>query len=717
MKTRRSAPLAHPWGGIAPLPLLLALLLPPSGADPGEGEDGAAPKRRPNILFILTDDHSTAAIGAYGSTLVPTPHLDRLAAEGVRFDRLYCTNPICAPSRASILTGLSSVHNGVIDNVERFDPNLPTFPKVFRANGYRTGLFGKWHLKSTPTGFDRFAVLPGQGHYYNPDLLFSDPEGGPPERRRIEGHSTERITDLALEWLFPEDAAAAERPAASEPFLLLLQYKAPHRNWMPAPAQLGLLRDPPLPLPETLHDTHPTRSAASREQEMSIAEHMHLFYDLKWRGGPQEDGLGKAMNGLLERMSPAQRALWDAAYAAEDAAFGAASLEGKALVEWKARRYLGDYLRCIAGVDDQIGRVLAALEDRGILDDTIVIYTSDQGFFLGEHGWYDKRFLYEESARMPFIVRHPATIEAGRVDRSLRQNFDIAPTLLEAAQLPPLAGIDGRSFWGAVAGRPEEEPPSEVYGHYFEYPGVHAVKRHVGIRTERWKLIHFYHDIDAWELYDLQSDPDERVNRIGDPTLAGVRRELEARLDDLRERYEDDPGAIDDALAPRKVAHDGRGLAVSFDPAPRRDHGGDPAVMLTDGVARSGSRFAPRTREGWLGFREGPLTLELALDKPRSLSSVALHLLDEPASWIHLPRAIELWTAGESGEFTRKGVVAPPRGDGGGSARWVELGGVETEVSRIRVRIEPLVTIPPGSPGAGKPPWLFIDEVALRFAE
>ncbi|TFG52655.1 MAG: DUF4976 domain-containing protein [Candidatus Aminicenantes bacterium] len=469
--------------------------------------------RRPNILFIMSDDHASQAVGCYGGRLNRTPGIDRIAREGVRFDNCFCTNGICAPSRAVILTGKHSHLNGVRDNAVAFDGSQSTFPKLLRAAGYETALLGKWHLKSDPTGFDYWNILPGQGDYYNPDLI----EMG--AKKRVAGYVTDILTDIAVDFL-------EARRTESQPFLLMLQHKAPHRNWQPAARHMAMYDTTEFPEPPTLFDDYETRSRAAFEQEMTIREHMTLDSDLKLGPPP-------------ERLDETQRAAWEKAFGPKRDAFHKAAFSGQALVRWKFRRYLQDYLGCIAAVDESVGRVLDVLDRTGLAENTLVVYTSDQGFFLGEHGWFDKRFMYEEALRMPLLMRFPGRLEPGSANGDMVSNLDFAPTFLDVAGQGKPAPMQGRSFLPLLLGRRIAGWPESVYFHYYEFPAVHMVKRHYGVRTKQHKLIHFYHDIDAWELYDLERDPNELRNVYGDPAYATVRRRLEAELSRLQGFYRD----------------------------------------------------------------------------------------------------------------------------------------------------------------------------------
>jgi len=469
--------------------------------------------RPPNIVFIMADDHAAQAIGCYGSRLNQTPHIDRLAREGVRFDNCFCTNGICAPSRAGILTGKYSHLNGVRDNSVAFDGTQETFSKVLQAAGYETALLGKWHLKSDPTGFNYWNILPGQGEYYNPELI----EMGRLERR--SGYVTDILTDLAVGFL-------EARKDSPRPFLLMLHHKAPHRNWQPAERHMALYDKVQFPEPPTLFDDYATRSRAAAEQEMTIRDDMTLESDLKL--GPAPDGLNDA-----------QKKAWEAAFGPKREAFQKAGLSGNALVRWKYQRYLQDYLGCVAAVDESMGRVIDALDRSGLAGNTLVVYTSDQGFFLGEHGWFDKRFMYEEALRMPLVMRLPGRIPPGSVNKDMVTNLDLGPTFLDCAGLQMPASMQGKSFLPLLLGRTVGGWSKSIYYHYYEYPADHMVKRHYGVRTGRYKLIHFYHDIDAWELYDLEKDPRELLNIYDDPAYAGVRRELEEELARLQKKYGD----------------------------------------------------------------------------------------------------------------------------------------------------------------------------------
>lgn len=510
---------------------------------------------RPNIVLVLSDDHACQAIGAYGAPFGATPVLDRFAQSGVTFTRAYCGNAICGPSRASILTGLHSHANGFTRNGNVFDAAQPTFPALLQASGYQTALFGKWHLEATPVGFDTWQVLPDQGQYHNPDFLTAN------GRVRHAGHATDVVTALSLQWLEQRDP---ERP-----FLLLCQHKAPHRNWLPAPSELGLFRDRDLPLPATLFDDHRGRIAARAHTEMEIARHLTRHYDLMVPPTASErDALGdldRSYLALRARMSDEQRAQWDAAYGDEDAAFVRANLQGEARVKWYAQRYLKNYLRTAAGVDRSVGELLAWLDAHpDVKANTLFVYASDQGFFLGEHGLYDKRWMDEETARLPLLMAWPGRLAGGQRSDALVQNIDLAPTVLELAGVPPPRPLHGTSLVPLLAGKATSVRDA-IYYHYYESLATHAVPAMYGVRTERHKLVRYYEPhVDAWELFDLQLDPDELQNVADDPQYAEVRAELTTRLRLLRQQYGDDTGELGDGAFPlvagvARIVRDGDG--------------------------------------------------------------------------------------------------------------------------------------------------------------
>ncbi|HIF30167.1 MAG TPA: DUF4976 domain-containing protein [Planctomycetaceae bacterium] len=478
-------------------------------------QDGYGKETRPNILFIMSDDHGYQALGCYGSKVNKTPNLDRIAKGGMRFDRCFVTNSICGPCRAVILTGKYSHLNGFTRNGNTFDGGQQTVSKLLQAAGYQTAVVGKWHLRSDPTGFDYWHILQGQGPYYNPPM--KTPEG----IVRHTGYTTDIITDLALDWL-------KNKRNAEKPFYLVYQHKAPHRNWQPGPKYLTKYDGETIAEPATLFDDYEGRGTPAKTQQMTIERHLNPN-DLKL---------------VPPKLTPEQRELWDAAYEPKNKAFLESQLEGKDLVRWKYQRYVKDYLRCIDSVDANVGRVLDYLDESGLSENTVVFYTSDQGWYLGEHGWFDKRWMYEESFRTPLMVRWPGVTEPGSVTTDMAMNLDFAETFLEIAGQPIPPDMQGKSLIPVLQQKTPSTWRDSVYYHYYEYPGAHSVRRHLGVRTDRYKLIHFY-NLDEWELYDLKKDPNEMKSVYSDPAHADVLKMMKVRLTKIRKKYKDDGPIVD----------------------------------------------------------------------------------------------------------------------------------------------------------------------------
>ena len=496
-----------------------------------------AEKARPNILFIMTDDHAAHAISAYGSRINKTPQLDRLAREGMRFDRCFAVNSICTPSRATILTGKYSHKNGVpVFNV--FDGSQPHVARYLQQAGYHTAVVGKWHLGSEPTGFDHYSVLPGQGLYHNP--VFLDRSG----KRKIEGYATDIITDMAIDVL-------KTRPK-EKPFFLCLHHKAPHREWSPSAKHAKLYEDIDIPEPPTLRDDYATRTDAARETTMTIARHL-TNRDLKLM--PPEDLKGPARQKWLNDVSMELTV---------EVKGKPTTLTGDALLKWKYQRYIKDYLRCVASGDDNNGRVLDFLDANGLRENTLVIYTSDQGFFLGDHGWYDKRFMYEESLKMPFIARWPGVVRPGQTQDAIVINTDFAPTFMEMAGLKVPADMQGRSLLPLFRGRTPRAWRESMYYRYYHDPGHHNTRAHYGVRTETHKLIHFWKK-DQWECYDLRRGPEELQNIYNDPKAAKIVARLKREMYRLKRELEDNeefadkqpPGGVDGQMFRKPGEKDG----------------------------------------------------------------------------------------------------------------------------------------------------------------
>lgn len=508
--------------------------------------------KQPNIIVMMTDDHTIQAMSCYGSLLVETPNLDRLAKEGMLFENCYVPNAISGPSRACILTGKYSHVNGFTDNSRTFDGEQQTFPKLLHEAGYQTAMIGKWHLNSVPQGFDYWSILEGQGEYYAPLLV----ENG--DTITVPGYVTDIITDKAISFLDKRDKA--------RPFAMLYYHKAPHRNWMPAQRHLGVNDDRVFPEPYNLLDDYSGRGSAAREQAMEIGrdmwpewdlklmspEQLAQSYELEKSGNANKDDVSRANDwrssvmqyqAAYNRMSADERAAWDRAYAPRIAEWQRIkdSLSQDELVRWKYQQYMKDYCAVVKALDENVGRLLAYLEQQGELDNTIIVYTSDQGFFLGEHGWFDKRFMYEECQRTPLLVRYPKAVKAGTRSQALAMNLDLAPTFVDMAGLTVPADMQGRSLRPVLAsdGAAPADWRTGVYYHYYEYPSWHSVKRHYGIRTADYKLIHFYNDVDEWELYDLKKDPHEMQNVYNDPGYAAVRGDMHTRLEALQQECGD----------------------------------------------------------------------------------------------------------------------------------------------------------------------------------
>lgn len=489
-----------------------------------------AKKEKPNIIFIMSDDHGYQAISAYNDrfkNIAPTPNIDRLAKEGMRFDRCLVTNSLCGPARAVILTGKYSHLNGFLGNSgEKFDGSQQTFPKLLQQDGYRTAIIGKWHLGSIPTGFNNWEILNDQGQYYNPEFI--NQRGLHQEK----GYVTDLITDKALAWL-------KEERGTGKPFMLMVHHKAPHREWEPALKYLSYYKGVVFPEPSNLFDNYSGRGVAAHEQKMTIGQDMLMEADLKmWNNKSDQNYLR-----TRGRMDSAQGTEWDKFYDPIKTLLDSLNPHGQELVRWKYQRYIYDYLTCIKSVDESVGRILDYLKETGQDKNTIVIYTSDQGFYLGEHGWFDKRFMYEQSYRTPLLIRWPGVVAPGSIDKDIVSNLDFAETFLDAAGITVPGDMQGKSLVPLLKGQKPADWRTEHYYHYYEYPAVHSVKRHYGISTDRYILIHFYYDNDEWELYDLQKDPDEMKNIYADPAYKQVREDLRVRLKEIRSKYKENDDA------------------------------------------------------------------------------------------------------------------------------------------------------------------------------
>jgi len=504
-----------PLGGVGLIPLM-----------------AGTPAEKPlNIVYIMSDDHTQQVISCYDQRFgITTPNIDRIAREGIRFTNSFVANSISGPSRACMLTGKHSHTNGFRNNSDRFDGSQQTMPKLLQSAGYQTALIGKWHLSSNPTGFDYWEILPGQGDYYSPVMYTKD------EKKMYPGqYVSDLITDKSINWL--------EHRQKDKPFCLFVHHKAVHRNFMAKTTDLRAFEKKTCPYPDNLFDDYKGRQAAA-EQEMSLAKDYDFVYDLKMNLTPDtKSPLGGMLissdsTGTYGRMNAGEKAAWNEVYDSIKTDFLSRNLKGEELVKWKYQRYIKDYLKTVKAMDDNIGRLLDYLEANNLLENTLIVYTSDQGFYLGEHGWFDKRFMYEESFRTPLVIRYPREIKQGTVITQMVQNLDFAPTFLNYAGVKAQKEMQGESFRKVLSGESMKWRDA-IYYHYYEYPGVHAVKRHYGVRTERYKLIHFYYDVDEWELYDLEKDPHEMKSVYNDPAYAEIQANLLKKLKALRVKYKD----------------------------------------------------------------------------------------------------------------------------------------------------------------------------------
>ena len=496
-------------------------------------------EKLPNIIFIMSDDHAYQAISAYGSKLIQTPNIDRLAKEGMLFTNSCVTNSICAPSRATILTGTHTHINGKIDNFFPFDTTQITFPQLFQKNGYKTSMFGKLHFGNNPKGVDEFKILPGQGNYINPDFIVNSGD-----TIQTKGYVTDIITDFTIDWL--------KREAMDDsPFMMMYLHKAPHRPWWPRPDKFAEFSKKHFPEPATLFDDYKDRGTAAKTAEMNLLYDMMYSHDSKIRpenivkmgkkASPSVREYENGYYGPYGRATEEQKLLYEPTLNRINNFFveNWPKMTDEEKMKWKYQRYMQDYLACISSVDDNVGRVLDYLDKSGLAENTIVIYTSDQGFFLGEHGWFDKRFIYNESFKTPLIVRWPKKIKSGSVKTEMVQNLDFAQTMLEAAQIEAPDHMQGESLMPLLTDNKNHWSRDAVYYHYYEYPAVHMVKRHYGVVTQKFKLAHFYYDVDEWELYDRINDPNELNNVINMPKYQKTVARLKDKLWELRKQYKD----------------------------------------------------------------------------------------------------------------------------------------------------------------------------------
>ncbi|UZR96994.1 sulfatase family protein [Chondrinema litorale] len=513
-------------------PLLLSILLFFCTTDKKVVEKDS----RPNIIFMMADDHAYQAISAYSDKLIQTPNIDRIAKEGMLFTNASVTNSICAPSRATILTGKHTHIHGKIDNLFPFDTTQVTFPQLLQKAGYQTAMFGKLHFGNNPKGIDEFKILPGQGLYYNPKFITNTGD------TTIIGYVTDIITDLTIDWL-------DNRRDKEKPFTLFYLHKAPHREWFPAERHYKEYINKTFPEPPTLFDDFATRGTAAKEAEMNILKHMNWASDskldpevVKAVGIEETSEWGtRAYNLRMEHFTDAQKASWDSVYGPMNEEFKQhyPNMSEQDKMRWRYQRYMQDYLACIAAVDENVGKMLDYLEANGLKENTLIVYTSDQGFYLGEHGWFDKRFIYDESFKTPLLMSWPGVIKPGSTSDEMVQNLDFAQTFLAVAGVQAPNDMQGESLMPILKGDTAQWNRDAVYYHYYEYPAEHAVKRHYGIVNKDYKLVHFYYDVDEWEMYDRKKDPQELNNVINDPAYAEIVKDLKQKLAELRVKYKD----------------------------------------------------------------------------------------------------------------------------------------------------------------------------------
>lgn len=508
-----------------------------TGCQVQKDSNGNDSKKRPNIVFIMSDDHAYQAISAYSDHLIKTPNIDRIAKEGMLFSNASVTNSICAPSRATILTGKHTHINGKVDNHNLFDTTQVTFPQLFKKAGYQTAMFGKLHFGNNPKGIDEFMILPGQGHYINPDFITKHGD------TTITGYVTDIITDMSIDWL-------DKKRDTEKPFLLMYLHKAPHRPWWPRADKFKEYTKKTFPLPETLFDDYSNRGTAAKTAEMNLLLDMEYEHDSKiFPETLAEMGhvepVVKPLQGSIyidyDRLNDEQQSQYRPILDSinQDFKTNWPSMNDREKMIWKYQRYMQDYLGSISSVDDNVGRLLDYLDDNGLSDNTIVVYTSDQGFYLGEHGWFDKRFIYDESFKTPLLIRWPNAIKPGTTEDEMVQNLDFAQTFLEAAGIKAPEDMQGESLMPLLKGDNDRWDRKAVYYHYYEYPSVHMVKRHYGIVTKEYKLAHFYYDVDEWELYDRKNDQKEMKNVYNDPEYAEIVVKLKIELEALRVKYKD----------------------------------------------------------------------------------------------------------------------------------------------------------------------------------
>jgi len=662
---------------------------------------GQNPDKPLNIIFIMSDDHASRAISCYGSGLNSTPNIDKLASDGIRFTKACVTNSISGPSRACLLTGKYSHVNGFMTNDNTFDGSQQTFPKLLQKAGYATAVIGKWHLVSNPTGFDYWDVLPGQGDYYNPVFI----ENG--QRKTEKGYVTEIITQKSIQWLNTQKESG-------KPFCLLMHHKAPHRNWLPSPKHVNDFKGVNFPVPTTFYDDYSGRENTAGAQHMRITRDMIDGYDLKLNViGHPDSIVNKGQDSWQSRMDSTQWSTWVDAYAPLNDAFYSQNLSGKALAEWKYQRYMHDYLATVQSVDESVGELIRWLKANGLYENTLIVYTSDQGFYTGEHGWFDKRFMYEESLLTPLIIHNPAESKHNAVCNSLVQNIDFAPTLLDMAGVPIPSDMQGISL-KPLLHDPTAKVRDAVYYQYFEFPAEHSVKRHYGIRTERYKLIHFYYDEDSWEFYDLTKDPDEMHNLIHDKRSQNTIKSLRKQLLDLRKKYKVPELQEELQMGFLHVTNKAKDMDVQFTFPPSIKYSGGKNV-LTNGIIRTMNAWHPGDLSEWQGIEGNNMEVVVKMRKTIKADSISVNCLDHESAWILLPAEVIIEVSSDGNNY-QKLAVSSSLFSVYSNRRIVHYSAKTGNDSfqYVRIRLLNRGFLPDTHPAKGKPAWVFADEIIVN---
>lgn len=648
---------------------------------------------QPNIIFIFSDDHTTQAISAYNGNLNRTPNIDRIAQNGVKFSNAFCTNAVSGPSRACVLTGKLTHLNGMISNDVSFDSSQVTLPKLLKQKGYQTAVFGKWHLKSLPSGFDYYKVLPGQGEYFNPDFIVNG------NKKCDSGYVTDIITNDAIQFIKQSNGA--------KPFFVMIQHKAPHRPWLPAINKTGYYDSVSFPEPPNLFENLTNRGSASQLQRMQINRDLLPEPDLKMDGPPINQ-----IHQDYNRLDDSTISILKEIYKKRNSNFPL-NASDTFLTRWKYNRFISDYLSCVASVDESVGQILDEVHALGIDSNTIIIYSSDQGFFLGEHGWFDKRFMYEESLRMPLLIQYPGKLPANYVSNQLVMNIDFAPSMLEWAHAPIPPSMQGKSFVPFISAR--KNMRNSVYYHYFEYPGEHKVKRHLGIRNHRYKLIHFYFDIDEWELYDLAIDPHEMHNQFFNPAYKAIKLEL---MNDLYKSIHHYGDTIEPFPKPfLKVKNKSKTFIYQYSIEPSLKYNDSSLSKLSDGVIDNYSDAYTNAYKSYVAWQGTDVNINI--DSIHSdVQQLTIYCLDKKDSWIYNPDSIWVKITFENLSYKTyplKVIEKLSRKTGGFickyQANWKSN---NNKIKNIELNVFAKKYCATGEAGEGQPAWLFMDEINLK---